>query len=105
MAKNYKSKQLKNNKAVVPIIYSKDTIKYKVKNELFNLERKKAYLTQTPQAYRFNDLYKLSIKQKNKITDEATLFINNNYKIKFVNGEDSDNKITYKDDIITSKTY
>jgi 2-C-methyl-D-erythritol 4-phosphate cytidylyltransferase / 2-C-methyl-D-erythritol 2,4-cyclodiphosphate synthase len=97
--------QLKNNKAVVPIIYSKDTIKYKVKNELFNLERKKAYLTQTPQAYRFNDLYKLSIKQKNKITDEATLFINNNYKIKFVNGENSNNKITYKDDIITSKTY
>jgi len=97
--------QLKNNKAVVPIIYSKDTIKYKVKNELFNLERKKAYLTQTPQAYRFNDLYELSIKQKNKITDEATLFVNNNYKIKFVNGENSNNKITYKDDIITSKTY
>ena len=97
--------QLKNNKAVVPVIRSKDTVKYKVKNKLFNLDREKAYFTQTPQAYRFKDLYKLSVKQKNTITDEATLFVNNNYKIKFINGENNNNKITYVSDIKSNKTY
>ena len=84
--------QLKKHEAVVPIILSKDSIKYKIKNELFNLDRGKAYLTQTPQAYRFKDLYELSVKQNNKITDEATLFIDNNYKIKFIKGENNNNK-------------
>ena len=31
-------KSLKNNKAVIPFINSKDSIKYKVKNQLFNLK-------------------------------------------------------------------
>ena len=97
--------QLKKNEAVVPIIFSKDSIKYKIKNELFNLDRGKAYLTQTPQAYRFKDLYELSVKQNNKITDEATLFIDNNYKIKFIKGENNNNKITFKEDLKLNKTY
>jgi len=97
--------QLKSNKAVIPFLQSKDTIKYKFKNQVFNLNREKAYLTQTPQAFRYKDLYDLSIKYKNKITDEATLFINNNYKIKFVKGEIQNNKITYKTDIKSVKTY
>ena len=98
-------KSLKNNKAVIPVINSKDSIKYKVKNKLFNLNRNNSILTQTPQAFKFKDLYYLSIKQKNKITDEATLFIDNNLKIKFIKWENLNNKITYKEDIETSKTY
>ena len=98
-------KELKKHKAVIPFISSTDTIKYKIKNELFNLDREKSFLTQTPQAYRYNDLYKLSVKQKNKITDESTLFINKNYKIKFIKGESQNSKITYLNDIKTSKTY
>ena len=98
-------KQLKKNKAVVPFVCPKDTIKYKIKNEIFNLSRHKAFLTQTPQAFRYKDLYELSVKQKNIITDEATLFINNNYKVKFINGEIENNKITYKIDIKSNKTY
>jgi len=98
-------KELKTHKAVIPFIYSKDTIKYKVKNNLFNLNRDNAFLTQTPQAFRFKELYALSIKQKNKITDEATLFINENSKIKFITGEKQNNKITYLEDLKSSKTY
>jgi 2-C-methyl-D-erythritol 4-phosphate cytidylyltransferase / 2-C-methyl-D-erythritol 2,4-cyclodiphosphate synthase len=97
--------QLKSNKAVVPIVHSKDSIKYKVKNELFNLDKDKAYLTQTPQAFKFKELYVLSTKRKNKISDESSLFISNNYKIKFINGEDNNNKITYKEDIKSTKTF
>ena len=98
-------KSLKTNKASIPVISSKDSIKYKVKSQLFNLERKNSYLTQTPQAFKFKDIYDLSIKQKNIIQDEATLFINNDLEIKFINGETLNNKITFKEDINNTKTY
>ena len=98
-------KLLKNNKAVIPAINSKDSIKYKIKNQFFNLNRDNSYLTQTPQAFKFKDLYNLSIKKKNKITDEATLFIESNLKIKIIKGENFNNKITYAEDIQNTKTF
>jgi len=98
-------KTLKKNKATVPVISSKDSIKYKIKNQLFNLNRENSFLTQTPQAFRFKEIYDLSIREKNKIQDEATLFINNNLKIKFIQGETLNNKITFKEDIQNTKTY
>ncbi len=96
---------LKKNKASVPIIRSKDSIKYKVKNQLFNLKRDNSFLTQTPQAFKFKDIYNLCIKQKDKIQDEATLFIENNLDIKFIKGEVTNDKITFKEDIKNLKTY
>ncbi|WP_297682061.1 2-C-methyl-D-erythritol 2,4-cyclodiphosphate synthase [uncultured Candidatus Pelagibacter sp.] len=98
-------KSLQTNKASIPVISSKDSIKYKVKNQLFNLDKKNSYLTQTPQAFKFKDIYNLSIKQKKIIQDEATLFINNNFKIKFINGEILNDKITFKEDINNIKTF
>ena len=98
-------KSLKKNKAVVPTIKTKDSIKYKVKKQLFNLNRDHSFSTQTPQAFRYSDLYNLSIKQKAKIQDEATLFIENNLKVKFIKGENFNSKITYKEDINTNKTF
>ena len=97
-------KNLKYYNAVIPFVYSKDSIKYKINNEIFNLNREKVYCTQTPQAFKFKDLYKLSIKQKKPITDEATLFIENNSKIKFVRGEKQNNKITFEEDVKFYKT-
>ena len=99
------AKNMRNNKAVVPIMPSKDSIKYKYKNQVFNLRRENSLLTQTPQAFRFNELYNLAIKEKSNISDEATLFLDQDYKIKFITGENSNNKITYLDDIKTSKTF
>ena len=96
--------KLKKSKAVVPYVNSKDTIKYKSQNKFINLKRDKAILTQTPQAFKFKDLYNLSIKKKVDVTDEASLFINNNQKISFIKGENTNNKITYIDDIEFNKT-
>ena len=95
--------KLRKNRAVIPYIYSNDSIKYKSQNQLFNLNRDKALLTQTPQAFKFKDLYALSSKQISKVNDEATLFIENDYKIAFIKGEYKNNKITYPDDIKISK--
>ena len=99
------SNKLKNNKAVVPVVHSNDSIKYKIKNQIFNLDRNNSLLTQTPQAFRFKDLYNLATKQINKVNDEATLFINKNYKVKFIQGEKQNNKITYFHDVKSPKTY
>ncbi len=99
------SKRLKKNKAVVPVVTSKDSIKYKINNQIFNLNKNNSILTQTPQAFRFKELYNLACNEKNKVSDEATLFLNKNYKIKFISGENQNSKITYLDDIKTSKTY
>ena len=98
-------KNLKQNKAVVPIVPSKDSIKYKIKNGIFNLNKNNLLLTQTPQAFKFKELYNLAINEKNKISDEATLFIKNDIKVKFIPGENKNNKITYLNDIETYKTY
>jgi 2-C-methyl-D-erythritol 4-phosphate cytidylyltransferase/2-C-methyl-D-erythritol 2,4-cyclodiphosphate synthase len=98
-------KNLKIYKAVVPRVTSKDSIKYKIKNQIFNLNKNNTILTQTPQAFRFKELYNFACKEKNKISDESTLFLNQNYKVKFISGENKNNKITYLDDIKTSKTY
>ena len=99
------TKNLKANKAVIPVIPSRDSIKYKIKNQIFNLNKKKSFLAQTPQAFRFEDLYKLAIKEKNKVSDEASFYLNQNLKVKFIKGENQNIKITYLDDTKTSKTY
>ena len=98
-------KNLKNNIAVVPVIFSKDAIKYKIKNKLYNLNRDKTFLTQTPQAFKYKYLYNLANSQNKIINDEATLFIENNIKIKFIKGENRNNKITYLNDIEKIKNY
>ena len=98
-------KELSYNKSVVPVSKPKDSLKYKFKNQLFNLKRENSYLSQTPQGFKFNELYNLYINEKNKVADEATLFINNNKKIRFIKGEIKNIKITYKEDVENQKTY
>ena len=101
LLKNLK-KHLGKNKAVVPYINTDNSTKYVNKNKIFNLRREKVLLTQTPQCFKFKDLYNLSKYNKQLVTDEATLFLNNNKKIKFIKGEKANIKITKKTDLDTS---
>ena len=98
-------KNLKKNDAVIPVLQPRDTIKYKIKKELYNLDRDKLFSTQTPQAFNYKKIYRLANQQTSKITDEATLFIKNDLKIKFIKGENQNIKITYLDDIKKTKNY
>ena len=98
-------KNLKNSIAVIPTIQSVDSIKYKINNQTYNLDRNKCYLTQTPQAFNFKKLYTLALKEKNKVKDEATLFINKDLPIKFIRGEIKNKKITFNNEIKENKTY
>ncbi len=98
LLKNLK-KNLAKNKAVVPYINTDHSVKYANKNKVVNLKREKVLLTQTPQCFDFKTLYNLSINNKTLVTDEATLFLNNNKKIKFIKGEEANIKITKKSDL------
>ena len=98
---------LKNNNAVVPYLNSENSVKYRNNNKINNLNRDKILLTQTPQCFNFNELYNLYKNNKEKITDEASLYLNNNKRIKFILGDKNNFKITTVDDLkyLKSETY
>tara|TARA_Y100000590_G_scaffold17729_1_gene21202 strand:+ start:138 stop:1235 length:1098 start_codon:yes stop_codon:yes gene_type:complete len=98
------NKNLNINKAVVPYIKTNNSTKYTYKNKVINLKRERVYLTQTPQCFDFKTLYSLTKVNKSSVTDESTLFLNNNKKIKFIKGEEANIKITKKNDLYKSKT-
>ena len=96
-------KHLSNNKAVVPYIKTNNSAKYiDKKNKIINLKREKVLLTQTPQCFNFKTLYYLSKNNKKFVTDEAALFLNNNKKIKFIKGDETNIKITKSSDLNTT---
>ena len=99
--------QLKKNSAVVPYIKSENSVKYRSKNKINNIDRDKVLLTQTPQCFNFKELFKLYKTNKANITDEASLYLNNNKKIKFILGDKKNFKITTIDDLkyLNSENY
>ncbi len=97
--------KLKKYKAVIPFITSTDAIKYRHKKLIFNLNKNNTFLTQTPQGFKYKDLYKISINNKIKVPDEASLFIEKNNQIKFIKGELNNKKITYKKDIKNTEIF
>ena len=94
-------RKLRTNKAVIPAVQVKDSVKrIDKKTYLFNLERKNLLLSQTPQGFNFKDILKLHDKYKNfSITDDAALFINDKRKIRIVPGEEGNIKITNAQDL------
>ena len=98
LLKNLK-KNITKNKAVIPYINTDNSTKYNYRNKIVNLKRERVMLTQTPQCFEFKTLYQLSKNNKTLVTDEATLFLNNNKKIKFIKGEETNIKITTKLDL------
>ncbi len=98
---------LKKNSAVVPYLNSENSVKYRNNNKINNLNRDKVLLTQTPQCFNFIEIFDLYKNNKEKITDEASLYLNNNKKIKFITGDKNNFKITTVDDLkyLKSETY
>ena len=97
-------KELRFNNCVVPAIKVVDSIKLKNKKKIINLNRNNVYLTQTPQGFDFKALYKLQNHKSSKITDDANLFIAAGKKIKLINGEINNKKITINSDIKVNKS-
>ena len=92
-------KELKSNDCVIPAIQTTDSIKEKTKNIITNIKRENIYLIQTPQAFNYKKLYELQNNGGVEITDDASLFVRANKKVKIIKGELNNNKITINSDI------
>jgi 2-C-methyl-D-erythritol 4-phosphate cytidylyltransferase / 2-C-methyl-D-erythritol 2,4-cyclodiphosphate synthase len=92
-------KKLRLNDCVIPAIQTQDSIKQKKSNIVTNLKRENIYLIQTPQAFNYKKLYALQNNKSIEVTDDANLFVRAGKKIKFINGEITNNKITVNSDI------
>tara|TARA_B100000787_G_scaffold70237_1_gene51630 strand:- start:85 stop:1200 length:1116 start_codon:yes stop_codon:yes gene_type:complete len=92
-------KGLRSYDCVIPAIKTADSIKQKTSNLVTNLKRENIYLIQTPQAFNYKKLYALQDNKSAEITDDANLFVNAGKKIKIINGEIDNNKITINSDI------
>ena len=92
-------KELKLNDCVIPAIQTTDSIKLKSLNIVTNLKREEVYLIQTPQAFKYKNLYQLQNNKGIEVTDDANLFVKAGKKIKIIKGEINNNKITLNSDI------
>jgi len=96
---------LRDYDGAIPVLKSKDSVKLKHKQKIFNLNRDKILLSQTPQAFRFKELFDLQKKVNKKITDDVSLLIDDNKKVKIIKGEEKNIKITTRNDIKQNLKY
>ena len=92
---------LKFHNAVIPAIKVKDSMKLRDQmGSTSNVNRKNLLMIQTPQGFRYKNILKLHKKNKDiNITDDASLFVNDNKKIQIIKGEDQNFKITNNYDL------
>jgi 2-C-methyl-D-erythritol 4-phosphate cytidylyltransferase len=97
-------KETKNYSSVIPGILINDTVKRTDKNFIVRetISREYLYSIQTPQVFRYDILVKSFEKayEENYIgTDEAAIVEYAEYKIKLIEGENSNIKVTIKEDL------
>ena len=95
-------KNMKNARAVVPKIKITDAVKQIIdsSNEEYILGKKrdKLFLTQTPQAFNLDEIYLLHKKNFAKYKDDDISLYTDLNKVKFINGEKNNFKITDQSD-------
>ena len=95
-------KNMKNARAVVPKIRVQDAIKQIIDSSkeeyIIGKKRDKLFMTQTPQAFNLKEIYHLHKTNSGKYKDDdISLYIDLN-KVKFIEGEKSNFKITDSSD-------
>ena len=98
---------MKNARAVVPKIKVQDAIKQIIDSSkeeyIIGKKRDNLFLTQTPQAFNLKEIYSLHKNNTNKYKDDdISLYIDLN-KVKFIDGEKNNFKITDKSDFESLK--
>ena len=96
-------KNMKNSKAVVPKIKIQDAVKQIIDSSkeeyILSKKRDNLFLTQTPQAFNLNEIYNLHKTNSAKYKDDdISLYMNLN-KVKFIEGEKNNFKITDQSDL------
>ena len=101
-------KNMKNARAVVPKIKIQDAIKqiiHSSKDEyILGKKRDNLFLTQTPQAFKLNEIFELHKSNYSKYKDDdISLYMDLN-KVKFIEGEKNNFKITDQSDLENLKS-
>ncbi len=101
--------QMKYAKAVVPKININDAVKQKIDSSLSEYilakNRDNLFLTQTPQAFNLNEIYNLHKTNAAKYKDDdISLYMDLN-KVKFIEGEKNNFKITDWSDFINLRNF
>ena len=96
-------KNMKNTRAVVPKIDIQDAVKQKIESSLneyiLGKNRDNLFLTQTPQAFNLREIYHLHKTNADKYKDDdISLYMDLN-KVKFIQGEKNNFKITDQSDL------
>ena len=95
-------RNMKNYKVVVPTLSIQDAIKQKFESGQYEYivgrDREDLFLTQTPQAFNFNEIYKLHKDNNFRYHDDDLSLYTNLEKVKFIKGEKNNFKITDQSD-------
>jgi 2-C-methyl-D-erythritol 4-phosphate cytidylyltransferase/2-C-methyl-D-erythritol 2,4-cyclodiphosphate synthase len=95
-------RNMKNYKVVVPTLNIQDAIKQKFESGQYEYivgrDREDLFLTQTPQAFNFNEIYKLHKDNNFRYQDDDLSLYTNLEKVKFIKGEKNNFKITDQSD-------
>ena len=95
-------KNMKNARAVVPKIKIQDAVKQIIDSSnaeyILAKKREKLFLTQTPQAFNFKEIYQLHKNHSSKYKDDDISLYMNLDEVKFIEGEKSNFKITDRTD-------
>lgn len=96
-----KQELLKGERAVLPAIKPHDTVRILKNDKLELLNRDELFFAQTPQGFDFNLIFNLHLKyQGENLTDDIALCEKEvDIKIKIIDGEKSNIKITTQDDL------
>lgn len=90
--------------AAIPVIDSKDSVRYVTGDENKALERAQVKLVQTPQTFHSKILLPaFAIDYKDKFTDEATVVEAYGIKVHLVEGEEQNFKITQPQDLFLAE--
>ena len=92
--------------AVVPKIQVNDALKSLLSNnKILNLTRENFFLTQTPQSYNFKNILNLHLNKNLIYKDDDLSLLDSLKKVKFVEGEKRNFKITSQEDFKMFKMY
>ena len=93
-------------KSVIPKIPIHDALKELIgKKTMLNLTREKFFSTQTPQSFIFKEILNLHSINKSFYKDDDLSLFESLKRIKFINGEKSNFKITDQHDLVMFKNY
>ncbi|AUM62273.1 IspD/TarI family cytidylyltransferase [Spiroplasma monobiae] len=90
---------LNENDSVIPTLKVTNCLKRIVGNKIETVNREEYFQTQTPQGFKTKIIKDQYNENQNDFFDDCQLIEKLNYKIKFIEGDEKNKKITFKRDL------